>query len=210
MDELFNNIDEESKSKLLKELESHRRFYHKNTIILSSAKKEDIICIILTGHIQIIKNDINGNQTIIENLYENNIFGNITSNISNNEYEIITKENSEIIIIDWANIKSLTNSNEACYQFIKNIINIMHTQIEKNNTRIEIITNKTIREKLLAYFKLMSKNRESNIIYLPFNYSDLANYLATNRSALSRELKYLQEEGLIEIKGKKIKLLYYI
>ncbi len=38
--------------------------------------------------------------------------------------------------------------------------------------------------------------------------TDLADYLAIDRSAMSRELKYLKEEGFIEIKGKRIKLLY--
>ena len=81
----------------------------------------------------------------------------------------------------------------------------MSDKIKKNNERIEILTNKTIRDKLLAYFKINTINK---VVKLPFTLTDLADYLAVNRSAMSRELKNLKEEGLIEIKDKKIKILY--
>ena len=42
------------------------------------------------------------------------------------------------------------------------------------------------------------------------SYTELADYLAVNRSALSREIKNLKDDELIETKGKRIKLLYYI
>ena len=85
----------------------------------------------------------------------------------------------------------------------------MSNKISINNNRIEILTNKTIRNKLLAYFKIVSKRNNSKIIYLPYNYTDLADYLAIDRSAMYRELKNLKEEGLIEIKDKKIRLKFY-
>ena len=54
----------------------------------------------------------------------------------------------------------------------------------------------------------MSKKNGSKYIYLPFNFINLADYLAIDRSAMSRELKFLKDEGFIEIKGKRITLLY--
>ena len=74
---------------------------------------------------------------------------------------------------------------------------------------MEILTNKTIRNKLLAYFKIMSRKNNSRVIYLPYNYTDLADYLAIDRSAMYRELKNLKEEGLIEVKNKRITLNTY-
>ena len=84
----------------------------------------------------------------------------------------------------------------------------MSKKILDNNERIEILTNKSIRNKLLAYFKMMYKKNNSKVIYLPFSLTDLADYLCVDRSAMSRELKNLKDEGFIEIKNKKIKLLY--
>lgn len=208
MDELFYNIDNKQKAKLLKLLEATTSTFKKNNIIMSSVKQDNIICILISGHLQIIKTDYNGNRTIIEDLKENSIFGTITSSISNHEYDILTKEDSKIIIIDFNEIITYNESNTYYFnQFLKNLLSIMSNKIKNNNNRIEILTNKTIRDKLLAYFKL---NAIRKTIYLPFSLTDLADYLAVNRSAMQRELKNLKEEGFIEIKDKKIKLLYDI
>lgn len=204
MNELFKNIDETNKIKILQALETYTRKYKKNEIILSSVKNEDIICILLTGHIEIIKNDVSGNTSVIEDIKEGEIFGSISANISSSDYEIITKEDSEIIIMELDNIIKYSDNQI----FLKNLLQVFYNKIKEFNNRIEILTNKTIRDKLLAYFNIMSKNN-NRIIYLPFSYSDLAYYLAINRSAMAREMKLLKEEGLIEVKGRKIKLLYY-
>ena len=208
--ELFYDISDIDKVNILRGLESITRLYKKNNIILSNTKNEDIICIVLRGHIQIIKNDFNGNRVVFEDLVDDDVFGSISANIRNNEYEIIAKEDSEIIIIDFNNIINFTNNTSYFNQFIRNLLKVLYKKIEENNNRIEILTNKSIRDKLLAYFRISTKNNNSKTIYLPFNYSDLADYLAINRSAMSREMKALKDEGLIEVKGKKIKLLYYI
>ena len=78
----------------------------------------------------------------------------------------------------------------------------------EKNERISMLTKKTIRNKLLEYFNIMSKKYNSKYIYLPFNFTNLADFLAIDRCAMSRELKYLKDEGFIEIKDKKITLLY--
>ena len=208
MSDLFKGIDNKQKQKLLRFLEASTLISKKNNIILSSVKQDNIICVLVSGHLQIIKTDYNGNRTIIEDLKENSVFGSITSSISNNEYDIITKEDSKIIIIDFNEIINYNESNTNYFnQFLKNLLSIMSDKIKNNNERIEILTNKTIRDKLLSYFKLNVTNK---IVNLPFTLTDLADYLAINRSAMQRELKNLKEEGFIEIKNKKIKLLYDI
>ena len=97
------------------------------------------------------------------------------------------------------------------------VFTIIHTRaiaftlinsINDKNNRIEILTKKTIRNRLLEYFKIVSLKNKSKNIYLPFTFTDLADYLAIDRSAMTRELKNLKEEGFIEIKNKRITLLY--
>jgi len=207
--ELFKGIDYADKIRILRELDGNTLVYKKNNRILSSFKNDDIVCIVLSGHVQIIKNDFNGNMIVIEDLYENDIFGSISANISSDEYEIITKEDSEVVVIEFDHIINNNNILDVYNRFLKNLLQVLYKKINEFNNRIEIITNTTIRNKLLAYFKLMTKNNNLRFFILPFSYSDLANYLAINRSAMSRELKILRDEGLIEIKGKRIKLLYY-
>lgn len=209
MNNLFNNITNINKDKILKSLEGNTLYFKKNNTILTNIKQDNIIGIILEGYIQIVKTDYNGNRTIIEDLYDNDIFSSKMSNISNNEYSVITKENTKIIVIYFNEI--LNNELNTSYynQFLKNLLYIMSDKMTNINNRIEILSNKTIRNKLLAYFKIMSKKNNSKIIYLPYTFIDLADYLGVDRSAMYRELKNLKEEGLITIVNKKIVLHFY-
>ncbi len=209
MNNLFNNITNINKEKILKSLEGNTLHFKKNNTILSNIKQDNIIGIILEGYIQIVKTDYNGNRTIIEDLYDNDIFSSKMSNISNSEYSVTTKEDTKLIIIYFNEI--LNNDLNTSYynQFLKNLLYIMSDKMTNINNRIEILSNKTIRNKLLAYFKLMSKKNNSRIIYLPYTFIDLADYLGVDRSAMYRELKNLKEEGLITITNKKIILNFY-
>ena len=204
----FFNIADEDKIKLLKSLEALTYTFNKNEEILKKIKNRNYIGIILDGIIQIIKTDYNGNRTIIEELTDNDIFGSKISSLSNNEYNITTKDKTKIIIIDYEQLIKLNNTNIYYNQFIKNVLEIIISSINDKNNRIEILTKKTIRNKLLEYFKIVSKKNKSKNIYLPFTFTDLADYLAIDRSAMTRELKNLKDEGFIEIKNKRITLLY--
>lgn len=208
MKDPFFNINSNQKNKLLKELEALTFNFKKHTAILEKIKNDDFIAIIVDGFVQIIKTDYNGNRTIIEELGENNMFGSKISSLNNSEYSVEALEDTKIIIIDYTSIINNNSNNKYYNQFIKNLLEIIIDSISDKNNRIEILTKKTIRNKLLEYFKIVSKRNGSRNIYLPFTFTDLADYLAIDRSAMSRELKYLKEEGFIEIKGRRITLLY--
>ena len=206
---LFEGISESSQEKILKSLEANTFTFKKNNTILNSIKKDNIIGIILEGYIEIVKTDYNGNRTIIDDLYENDIFGSDMSSISNNEYSIQTREDTKIIIIYFNEIINNDLNTPYYTQFIKNLLTIMSTKMKTINDRIEILANKTIRNKLLAYFKIMSNKNKSSVIYLPYTFTDLADYLGVDRSAMYRELKSLKDDGLITTKNRRITLNLY-
>lgn len=202
----FENISPKNKEKLMRSLEANIHIFKSGMNILSNANNENLLGIIIYGYIQIIKTDYNGNITIIEKLEDNAIFGNMISNISNNEYQVITKEETKVILLDYDRILNNLKQNSAYYQFIQNLLKIISNKIHEKNERIEVLTEKTIRNKLLKYFDVIKPNTYSKIIYLPFTYTELAEYLSVDRSALMRELKNLRDEGIIETKDKKIYL----
>lgn len=76
------------------------------------------------------------------------------------------------------------------------------------NTRIELLTKRSIRDKLIGYFTLISSKNLNKSFTLPFSLTDLADYLSVDRSAMMRELKLLIDEGFIKKRGNKITLLY--
>ncbi len=205
---IFNKISVNNQKKLLKLLEANTIFFKKDSAI-SSMIKGNIIGVVIEGYAQIIRTDYNGNRTIIEELEEGNVFGSFISSLNNNEYNVLTKEDTKIIFFDYEFIINFENNGYSYYnQFIKNLLEITTELIDEKNKKIEILTQKTIRDKLLTYFEINFKKTGSKNIYLTSSYTDLADYLAIDRSAMSRELKNLKNEGFITTKGRKITLLY--
>lgn len=211
MRDLFFNISPKSKEKLLGTLEASNLYLKKGEKIRSSIKQDNIIGLVEKGILTIIKLDYNGNLSVIEELNEGSIFGSTMVYNQKDEYEIIAKSNTIITIIDLNSIYNYDITSLSVYnQFLKNLVLIMEEKIAKSNERIETLTNKTIRNKLLTYFNILSKKKKSNIFNLPFSYTILADYLAVDRSSMYREIKNLKEENLIKTKGRTIELLYYI
>ena len=203
----FAEITEKNKRKLLRQLEAHTIYYKKKDIVNSMFKDDDYIGIIVSGMVQINKTDYNGNISIVDELQENELFS-TNVNIDNKNTDIIALEDSEIIILNYDYLIRNINSDKVYFnKFIKNMFLIFNEKIKEKNERIEILSKKTIREKLLCYFDIERNKHGSKYIYLPFNFKDLAAYLAIDRAAMSRELKYLKEEGFIEVNNKKITLI---
>ncbi|MCX4303932.1 MAG: hypothetical protein OSJ66_08035 [Clostridia bacterium] len=205
----FNDISELQKNKLFKLLETHIYTFNKNEEMISTLKSENIICILLEGYAQIVNISYNGEENLIEELTENSVFGTNISNISDNEYQIRAIKQSKILVIDYNKLINKKYINYSYYNvFITNLFDIVNSKCKENNDRIRILTKKTIRDKLLAFFENEYKKSRSKYIYVPTNLKDLADYLSINRSAMFRELKYLKEEKFIKIDGKRITLLY--
>ncbi len=206
MQKLFDKISDKEKDLILKEFEAETLFYKKNTSVLST-NRTNIIGIVLEGYLQIVKTDYDGKQVIIEELTENHLFGTTLSNLSNNEVSIVAKEDSKVLVIEYSMIFNSNNVKPYISKFLKNLLDITTDIINERNNHIQILTKRSIRDKLLEYFNL-NKTPGSKILYLPSTLTDLANYLAIDRSAMSRELKSLRDDGFIETKGKRIYLKY--
>jgi CRP-like cAMP-binding protein len=69
---------------------------------------------------------------------------------------------------------------------------------------VEVLSRRTIRDKLLRYFALQCGAAGIGSFHLPFTLSALAEYISTDRSAMMRELRKLREEGIVEISGRKV------
>lgn len=71
---------------------------------------------------------------------------------------------------------------------------------------INILGQRTMRQKLLVFFYYLEKQREGSAFCLPFSYTDCADYLAVDRSAMMRELGKMKEEGIVLIQGRRIRI----
>ena len=208
---LFDNISEKEMLKLKKILKSNSQIFKKNVNVLSNVNRDDFIALIEYGSIELIYTDYEGSKTVIEELSAGEVFGTLTSSIKNEEISCFTKEDTKITFIEYDQITNDDIIKTDFYIiFIKNLIKILTEQLNTRNIRIELLTKKTTRDKLLSYFKYIDKKTSggSKTIKLPLSYTELASYLSVDRSAMTREITSLKNEGFIKTKGRKITLLY--
>lgn len=205
----FDNLTKMQINKLYDLLDVHIYKYKKYQEVLPTIKNTNIVGIILNGDVQITRTDYSGNEIIIEELSENGVFSTNMSRISSSNTQIIAKESTEVLVIDYNKLMNPKNLEHRYFNiFFHNVFSIINERYKETNERIQIIEKKQIRDRLLEYFNINYKKTLSKNIYLPHNLKDLADYIASNRSAMFRELRNLKDDHFIEIKGKRITLLY--
>lgn len=209
MANLFENISSKNIDKLKKLLRSTSLTYPKGVNVLSNVNRDDFIAIIDAGNVQLFYHDYEGNKILLEEITSGEIFSSLTTNVYAEEISCVTKEETQITYIEYPQITSDEIIRSDSYIiFIKNLIKMLTEQISIKNSRIEVLTKRSTRDKLLEYFKFQSKEKKNKTFTIPFTFTELANYLSVDRSAMTRELKYLKQEGFIRTDGRKITLLY--
>ena len=206
----FEGLTKSQINKLFDLLGVHVYKFNKNQEILPTIKNENIVGIILDGYAQILNIEYNGNEIVIDNLYKDSVFGTNISLTNSENYQIIAKQDTDVLVIEYDKLINPQNLNLNYFNiFFTNLFDIINIKMKEKNERIKVLEKKQIREKLLEYFEMeYKKGHLNNNIFLSFSFKDLADYLAINRSAMFRELKHLKEEKLIEVNNRKVTLLY--
>ncbi len=87
-----------------------------------------------------------------------------------------------------------------------NLIKILASQNVFSNLKLRIASQKALRDRILMYFSSLIPD-SSGMLHIPFSQTALAEFLGVNRSALSRELGRMQDEGILYMDKKQVKLL---
>lgn len=182
----------------------------KGETVTTYIEKRNQICIVLSGEVDLIRYDFNGNKTIIGHFVDNDVFGEAFYPANtNNELFAVAHRNSEILFFTYDTLLTKCRRNCEFHKILTSSLSeLFLDQIISLNLRIELLTKRNIRGKILAYFDLVSKRSLRKTFSLPYSYTDLADYLSVDRSAMMRELKLLADEGFIKKNGNRITLLY--
>ena len=205
---IFKNLTREEISDLLKKLKVRKVSFKKDMTIMSNMSRTNEVGIVLNGETTLVRVDLNGNRSVVSSFVRGDIFGGKFSDYMNEELYIVSKNNCEILFTEYDLLVKSNKNSSWNEQFTRNILEILIDKINYYNQRIEILTKKTTREKLLEYFHILEKEMSSQTIVVPETYTSLAEYLAVDRSAMMREIKSLKDDKIIEIDGKKITLIY--
>lgn len=202
--ELFSGITEDELWRFLTCSKARVVKFEKGEVVCMAGAQANSAGVVLSGRIYLESNDFLGNKSIVAEFTQGRCFGENYAFALSTElpFNIVAKENSEILIFD---IKRLTTPCEKqceCHQYLTG--NLLKTMAKKHcelNDKISHLTKRSTREKLISYLSEQSKRQKSLSVTIPFNRQELADYLAVERSAMSKELARMQKEGIIEYKG---------
>lgn len=183
--------------------------FEKGETITTFLVNRNQFCILLSGSADLVKYDYNGNRIVSEHFSKDSIFGEIFYQINtNSEFIVEAKEKCEVLLFSYHNLNEKCKRNCSFHQkLIEAFPNIIISKITTLTSRIEILSRRSTRDKLLGYFNLLAK-QHGKTFTLPFSITELANYLSVDRSSMTRELSILKKEKFIKQDRNKITLLY--
>lgn len=198
---LFQGLEREEISEVLQKFHGLIKHFSKSDYIYLAGDCVENLCVVLDGTVQMIKEDIWGEKSIIANLGAGSVFAeNFLGKLGDRSVvSYFVASDSEILMLPLGRALFEANTaSKASQRLMCNIVSIL----ADNNTRLiektEILCKKTLRSKILAYLEQEERNNQSHQFTIPFNRTDLANYLDADRSALTRELARMKDGGIID------------
>lgn len=206
---LFKDISYEDQQKMLYCFNTTTKTYVAGETICFFDDKDQGIGIIEDGYASVIHSLPNGSQTILEQLKPGDIFGQLFYFYGNKEnIWVEANSNCTVMYFDYEHIvKRCSNACTHHSQLVHNVLEMISTKTQSICEHLEVLSQRSIRERLITYFEILSLQSNSNTFELPFNMTALADYLSVDRSAMSRELGKMRDEGILKINKKKITLL---
>lgn len=206
---LFKGIPEDKYINVLSCLNARVSTYEAGTSLINAGDRNFQAGILLDGNLEEYMYDENGNQVVIRHLSGGEVFGAelACGNALSSQFFIEAVADSKVLLLDFKALLSESTFN--CphrIQVTANLLQELSNQITFFNTKVRILSQKKLRDKIKIYLQTQEIS-DDGIINLPCTRNKLAEYLYVDRSALSRELCRMRDEGVINFSGSKIKLL---
>lgn len=182
------------------------REYKRGEIITICSPENDTIGIITSGTAYLLTINTEEQRRIIDYYGRGCAFGkHFLPDTDDKLFYVYAKTKCSVDFIKYKSLISCCQNN--CSKHIMLIDHIMMQTARKSLTHIDILSQRTLRSKILSFFEYASLEQDSKSFVLPLPLSDLADYLAVDRSAMMREIKKLNEEEIISTQRRKVTLL---
>lgn len=225
---LFNGFTDDDIKHILDNFSFIQKTYNKDEYILLEGDPVHSVGLIISGSILMEKVDYAGNHYIFNELEELELFAEpfIGSFIQSSSVNYKAKTNCTILLFHYQSASKPKLKYYDCYiRFTENLMYLLALKTRSLLTKIEILSQKSMRERILSFLHILktqqsldkfdirckyldramnkSKTTVSNTIeiggiYVPFNRTELADYLFVNRSSLVRELGRMKKEQIID------------
>ena len=207
---LFSGIKEDELRSMLKCLSAKKKNFRKGEFILMFGDEVSSIGLLVSGAVNVIKEDYWGNANIVAAIQPGESFADAYACSENRTLgvSVVAARDSEVMFLEVGRILHVCSS--ACSfhsRLIRNLVTLLASKNLAMNEKITHLTQRTTREKLLSYLSAQAMRAGSESFDIPFDRQMLADYLSVDRSALSAELSRMAKDGIVEYKKNHFRLL---
>ncbi|MET0016744.1 cyclic nucleotide-binding domain-containing protein [Oscillibacter sp.] len=207
---IFEGISYQNYLLMIDCFQAIQKTYRPEDVAYNFEQGGEQVGILERGEASLIRIDEDGVSTVLENLTVGSVFGRSLAFYggSGDSMEVVCRTACDVLYIDFPHI--LKRCEKACVHhslLVQNMLMLITGKAQVLAERIDVLSRRSIREKLLCFFHQQVEKTGKNSFMLPFSLSMLADYIATDRSAMMREMKHLREEDLIRTDGREITLL---
>lgn len=166
--------------------------------------------IVLEGKLLLLREDYFGNRSIFGQVLPGQLFGETYafSHAQSLPVTVSAEEDSRLLLLDSRRITTCCSN--ACEFHNRVIYNLLRLVADKNlllHQKIQITSQRTTAEKLMAYLSQQAKLHNSPTFTIPYDRQALADYLEVDRSGLSTEIGKLKKQGILSCEKKRFTLL---
>lgn len=207
---LFHGIQRADLSGMLGCLGARQTQVRKGQFVFREGDPAVFVGIVLTGAVQLIREDYYGNRSIMAHIGPTQLFGEsyAFSGAASLPVSIVADEDSQILLLDSRRIHTCcSNACEFHNQVIYNLLRLVASKNLVLHQKIQITSKRTTREKLMTYLLMQAKRSGSNTFTIPYDRQALADYLEVDRSGLSAEISKLRKEQILECEKSTFRLL---
>jgi len=176
--------------------------YRKNEILFSAQQKADGLYYVRSGEIRVFKMDEQGKEVEVVRLEPGDFLGEAILFVSSVfPFFAQAVKDSQVLFFEKNKIFKKIDEEPSIAKFF---LNLLARKCIILNKRIETLGLQTVRQRLVQYLFLNCSGEQQCTVELKTKKAELAKILGTISETLSRNLKQLQDEGLIEVEGNKI------
>lgn len=207
---LFNGLENEEIISMLSCLRAKLNTYKKGEYVLRQGEYLSNVFILVEGNLHIQNDDYWGNHSILRQISAGEMFGESYIGPDSGALlnDVVAITDSTVISFDLKKI--ITACSSACPFHTTVVQNMFFAISEKNRKLVQKVghmSKRSTREKLISFLSEEAKKHNSSNFTISFNRQQLADFLSIDRSAMSKELCKMRDEGLLEFDRNWFKLL---
>lgn len=202
---LFKGLNNESIELIFSVIAHKVRKFRSGSLIAQSGDKVDSLMIVITGVVKGEMIDYAGRVIKIEDIPAPGALASAFMFGQRNMFpvNVICISDTELLVIDKSDFLKLLMGNDT---ILVNFLDMISNRSQFLSEKIKFLNFKTIKEKLAQYI-LQKAGDDCVIVKLEITQNEMADFFGVARPSVGRALKDMEERGLIEARGKSIKVL---